>query len=406
MKKDLGMIDDAGQSERCLSEGASRVLPICIDGRLLDRNFTGVGHYGHRLAQTLERHAVPPMRLDAAVPEWDQSGAAARMGRYLRAYLPGVRSLVRSRADKPGYAERLIGQDIFRQAYLHFKFHGRLMRLQVPGAAGIMHWTYPLPLYLEGWRNIYTVHDIIPIDRPDLSSINPVRMERLLRAIMARADHLVTVSEVVRQELVARFGCAPDTVTACHQVADLDARRGEVSRDPNAHFLFCGAVEPRKNLARLARAYVASGSNRPLIIVGQDGWRSDEVRREIGSHPGIRFMPLQSRESLSDLIRGARALLFPSLAEGFGLPVAEALVLGTPVMASDIPTLREVAGDAALFVDPFDEAEMSRAIMRLDGDDILCERLARLGDVKAVAYQSRAYHERLQAIYAAVGENR
>lgn len=367
-------------------------MPICVDGRLLDDNFTGVGHYAARLAQTLARHGRPPMRFDAALPAAGGAGVAARLGRYVRAARSGARPVVRlDAASADGFAGRLLGRDLFREAYLHFKFRGRLLPVRCPGEAGIMHWTYPLPIYLEGWHNIYTVHDLIPLDRQDISPVNGVRLERLLRQIMMRADRLVTVSEAVRQDVIGRLGCSPDLVTACLQATGLDASDATEAPARDAHFLYYGSIEPRKNLVRLARAYRASGSHRPLLIVGQDGWRAEEVKRAIGVGGNVHFLPLQPRAVLTELIRSARALLFPSLAEGFGLPVAESMALGTPVLASSIPALREVAGEGALFVDPQDEAAMSRAIRALDGDDALCARLAALGAARAVAYQSSAY---------------
>ncbi|MFB0872455.1 MULTISPECIES: glycosyltransferase family 4 protein [unclassified Sphingobium] len=378
-------------------------FPVCVDGRLLDANFTGVGHYAARLAQALARHGTPPLRLDASLPPSGATHVAGRLARYARAALAGARPVAPLIFPGDAFAGRLLGRDLYREAYLHFKFRGRLLPLRCPGEPGVMHWTYPLPLYMEGWRNIYTVHDLIPMERPDLSPVKASRMARLLRQIMPRADRIVTVSDVVRDEVIARFGCSPDHVTTCHQAVDLDAGTPSLTPRREGHFLFCGSIEPRKNLVRLANAYRRSGSRRPLLIVGQDGWRSDEVRGAIGEGNGITFTALQSREALTALMREARALLFPSLAEGFGLPVAEAMALGTPVMASDLPALREVAGDAALFVDPFDENAISRGIGALDVDDGLCERLARLGAAKAVAYQSPHYYARLHRIYSDVG---
>lgn len=374
---------------------------ICIDGRLLDRDMTGVGHYAARLAETLIRHGQPVFRLDAVHPIENSTGGLGRVMRYARAAMPGVRTVARGEARLgDAYAGRLTGRDLFRQAYLHFKFRGRLMRLRCPGEPGIMHWTYPLPLYLEGWRNIYTVHDVIPIRSQHLSPVDGGRLRRLLDRIAERADRLVTVSENVRTDLVDLLECPPALVTACLQVGDMDAvQHGGTSADHGGHFLYCGAIEPRKNLGRLVAAYRASGSVRPFLIVGEPGWRADEVMGAIGDTPGVHIMPFQSREALRELMRGARAFFFPSLAEGFGLPVAEAMGLGVPILASSIAVLQEVAGEGALFVDPLDEAAMATAIMKLDSDDALCAQLGALGAIKAVAYQSGSYYRRLHGLY-------
>lgn len=383
---------------------ADLALQVCVDGRLLDEDFTGVGHYATRLAHTLIRHGLPLLRLDSSLPARGAGHRIGRLARYLRAAIPGARPVARlDAASSDGFAGRLIGRDLFREAYLYFKFHGRMMPVRCPGPPGIMHWTYPLPLYLEGWHNIYTVHDIIPLERQDLSPVSGKRMERLLRRIVERADHIITVSEAVRQDMIKRLDCPPERVTGCLQATEPDVVAAKGDRGAGGHFLFYGSIEPRKNLVRLVNAYRASGTERPLLIVGPDGWRAQAVRSAIGDGGDVRFMSFVNRDELTLLIRGARALLFPSLAEGFGLPVAEAMALGTPVMASSIAALREVAGDAALFVDPLDEVEMSRAITALDRDDDLCGRLAELGVTTAVAYQSPSYYQRLHRIYADVG---
>lgn len=378
-------------------------LPICLDGRLIDDDFTGVGHYANRLAQMLALGGADLWRLDSLSTLSGDVGRLGRLHRYARAMQPGVRRLERVQfAGETQFAARLTGRDLFREAYLYFKFYGRLLRLRSPGPSGIMHWTYPLPLYLEGWRNIYTVHDVIPITRPDLSPVRGRRLAALLQAIAKNADRLVTVSEAAKRDIVEYLNCPPDMVVSCHQVTDLGLGMDSARLSPSGPFLYCGAIEPRKNLVRLCRAYGASGSSRPLIIVGQDGWRAAEVRSEIGDIPGVQFRDFLPRDELVELIRGARALLFPSLAEGFGLPVAEAMALGVPVMTADIPALREVSGHAALFVDPLDVAAIAHAIGRLDSDLHLCRELSQRGLEQAVAYQAPAYLQRLQKLYAEV----
>ena len=105
------------------------------------------------------------------------------------------------------------------------------------------------------------------------------------------------------------------------------------------------------------------------------------------------------QDQLISLIRGARAVLFPSIYEGFGLPVAESMFLGTPVLTSNVSSLPEVAGDAALLIDPYSIDAISRAIAALDRDDELCGDLSRRGRVQAQKFSPAAYDDRLRKLY-------
>lgn len=386
--------------------GKALLPPICIDGRLLDDPRSGVAHYGDRLVRVLAAHGQAPWRLDARLPEGEQSAAH---GSDPRRFLKALRPWARPALAAPGSGQagawrgRMEGADLFREAYLHFKLLGRLMPVRTGAAPGIMHWTYPLPLRMAGWRNIYTIHDLIPLTTPSLSPVKGDRLARLIRAIAASADRIVTVTQAVRREVIAATGCPPELVVACHQAVD-EGLTPTPPPETDAPFFFCGSIEPRKNLERLVKAYRLSGSRRPLVIAGEDGWRAGEVRAAIGDAPGVAFMPFLDRAALLARMGAARALLFPSLAEGFGLPVAEAMTVGVPVMTSALPALAEVSGDAALLVDPADTGAIAAAIGALDRDDALCARLRQAGLAKAVDYGPRAYYERLERIYADVAQ--
>ncbi len=377
-----------------------RTRRIAIDARMLGPGGTGVSTYARSLHAALLQIDCAPLLIRDRGP----GDAAARRARLLRALLPGVRRL-RGGEGIDGIAEAYAGAEIFRVAQVHFDLYGRLLPLRVPGPPGIMHWSYPVPLRLVGWKNVYTVHDAIPFDHPGLTPINARRHARLLRAIMRHAAALVTVSADAKARIVAATGCAEGFVTNCSQPVILPST---APPPPDGHasggyFLFCGSIEPRKNLVRLAEAHRASGTALPLLIVGPDGWRAGEVLAAIGSSGGVRRLPYQGRDALIGLIAHARALLFPTLAEGFGLPVAEAMALGTPVMTSAGGALAETAGGAAITVDPADVAAMAGAIASLAGDDALVRELARRGRVRAAAFSLDRFAARLVAFYDSLG---
>jgi glycosyltransferase involved in cell wall biosynthesis len=198
----------------------------------------------------------------------------------------------------------------------------------------------------------------------------------------------------------------PDQVVAVDELDNWLDRLFDLKRD--GYFLYFGALEPKKNLGRLIEAYLNNGHDVPLVIVGSRGWRSEgELRLLNGAHgttlkglARIRRLDYLPRALLISLIRGARAVVFPSLYEGFGLPVLEAMSLGVPVLTANTSSLPEVAGDAALMTDPYDVSAIAVALRKLDGNAALRQSLAVAGPKQATKFGPDAYAERLSAVYA------
>jgi glycosyltransferase involved in cell wall biosynthesis len=327
---------------------------------------------------------------------------------------------------------------LYRAAVLGFGASNRFGKVRLPVKPAMMHWTYPVPLRVEGVPNIYTIHDLVPLRLPFATLDNKKRYLGTVRGIAAAADHIVTVSEASRRDIVNLLGVPEDRVTNTGQAVELPDRaalkpeamvraelQGFFGLEWQRYFLFFGAIEPKKNVGRLIEAYLASGSEHPLVICGKQAWNShqelgllyEDDRREFvprGPIEGVQGMTRRLRDKvvlinyvpfrlLLGLIRGARAMLFPSLYEGFGLPVIEALHLGTPVMTSNTSSLPEVAGDAALLVDPYDTRAMAEAIRALDGDAALRADLAARGPAQAATFDAESYARRLRALYARLG---
>lgn len=177
------------------------------------------------------------------------------------------------------------------------------------------------------------------------------------------------------------------------------------------YLLHFGAVEPKKNLGRVVEAYLASGVQTPLVIVGGRGWLSEpetallnHVKAIDGpSSDRIHVYEYMSFATLVSLIRGARAVLFPSLYEGFGLPVLEAMSLGTPVLTSNQGSLPEVVGDAGLQVDPYDIDALSKSIRTIDADSDWRVEASEQGKRQAERFNKVTYDRRLLTLYEKVG---
>lgn len=308
---------------------------------------------------------------------------------------------------------------IFHLGGCYLRRYGRLLPVRMPDPPEIMHWTYPVPVRLVGARNVYTIHDLVPLRLPFLSLEDKAYHERLLRECVATAAHVLTVSEVSRQDILTYLPVSPDRVTNIYQ-AVVARHCGPDDEDALAHrlrtmfglelrgyFLFYGAIEPKKNVARLIEAYLAADTSTPLIVAGPQSWGGETELRLLdgaqGVLPGthrIRRIDYLPADHLDTLLRGARVLAFPSLYEGFGLPVVEAMQAGVPVLAGNAGSLPEIVGDAGLLVDPYDVDAIRAALLLLDGDTELRAQLVAKGRARAADFAMRPYQARLRAVHA------
>ena len=345
---------------------------------------TGVARYRDALADAIGPSGEPIGDGDAA------RGAWADLPRVLRSHHRLVR-------DGQGWAV----PDLYRLAQRHFILTGRLLELHADGAPPLAHWSYPLPIRLAGAVNLYTVHDLIPLERPELTGMSGKRQQRLLERLTG--EHFVTVSETVRQALIARFGLTENRVTCCYQAVDAGPA-GDLPQGltPGGYLLVIGRVESRKNILRLLRAHAESGVDLPLVIAGPEGhWRSAERAdaEALMRAPKVVRLPWQPPETAAALIAHARALLMPSLAEGFGLPAVEAMRAGVPAMVANSGAAVEIAGAAALAVDPFDTVSIARGIAALHRDEPLRTALIAQGHEVAQLYSRESFAARLAHLY-------
>jgi glycosyltransferase involved in cell wall biosynthesis len=336
----------------------------------------------------------------------------------------------------PAFDRILNSRNLFVLAHNHFHVWGRLMSVRMPNPPQVMHWTYPIPIELVGSKNIYTVHDLIPLRLPHTTLDHKRRYLKLVKLIGRRADQIVTVSETSKADILEVMGVPEAKVFNTFQAVDLPSSAAAASPAASSlgfadkgYFLFFGAIEPKKNVGRIIEAFLAANVDAPLLIVGKKAWKSDlELRllplaqraraeggakrrppgrtrsaNKSGKEPRILQLDYVSRSMLTSLIRGAKAVVFPSIYEGFGLPVLEAMQLGTPVITSNRSSLPEVAGEAALLVDPYDPQAIAAAVRRMDTEVDLRRTLSARGRERAELFSQALYQERLRTLYRRIG---
>ena len=234
---------------------------------------------------------------------------------------------------------------------------------------------------------VLTVHDVLPSRLPHLYSdraklISARNLEAARRASVLLADCNATAEEVAN----ATVRALADIVVAAP--GPLLTASNDAPPVSPPYVLAVGSITPRKGFATLARALAKLGDPPPLVIVGPDGWRAREVRGDVSDALGerARFLGWVPDEALAALYRQATVFAFPSVAEGFGIPVLEALALGAPVVAADLPPVREVAAGAATLVDPADDEALAGALDEVLSDDERRGAMSSAGRVVAAGY--------------------
>jgi glycosyltransferase involved in cell wall biosynthesis len=251
---------------------------------------------------------------------------------------------------------------------------------------------YSFPLIHFGAKQVVTLHDVTFFSLPEMHVPVKVHYFRFfIRAARHYANTLIFVSESARQDFVQRLGAPRGSTAVVHHGKsaafrhDLDSETMESVRKkyglPVEYLLFVGTIEPRKNLSRLVAAFKPLAdefSGLVLVIAGMKGWMYDQLFKDIrtlGLESRVVFPGFIPEEDKPYLIAAARVFVYPTLYEGFGLPALEALACGTPTVTSNISSLPEVVGTAALLVEPTDEAAISEAIRQLLSDEHLRMKL-------------------------------
>jgi glycosyltransferase involved in cell wall biosynthesis len=279
----------------------------------------------------------------------------------------------------------------------------------------IWHATYPLPIRIRHAKKITTIHDLIPLRLPYATLDDKKSFFFKTQAALEESAIVITVSEHSKQDILTYFEVNPEKIIVTYQPIALEHQ--EIAIEEVADFLepfgltyqnyilFVGAIEPKKNVGRLIEAYATLDTDMPLVIVGKKGWLwEDELGRanfiaQGRSGKQIKMLEYVRSSSLPYLYQGAYCLVFPSLYEGFGLPPIEAMTFGCPVITSNVSSLPEVCGNAALYVDPYDVKDIRQALEKLLGSAYLRQELVQRGQVNVQRFSRKQYIHRLHRAY-------
>jgi glycosyltransferase involved in cell wall biosynthesis len=392
-------------------------MRILIDGRNIElAQGTGVAAYARQLG-AIALDAGHRLEVLGAGPARAAGGVAR-----VRAVIGALRPLRPVRAPAlPGLPPRAEGwriDDLFRTARAKFAAGLGFTEIELPHRVDIAHWTCPLPLRLRGARNLYTIHDLVPLTLSEQAYAGRRDFGRMVAAIARKADRIVTVSESSRREIIATLDVDEARVVNASVAAAwrttpqepverlqalLTALAPGRSLKPESYYLIVGAIEPKKNLRRMIDAHRAAAVAEPLLLVGPAGWACAGDLAALAAAPDAIQLGWRSADETSALICGARAVLFASLSEGFGLPIIEAFQRGAPVVTSNRGACAETAGGAALLVDPTDTVAIRDAIRALSGpgSGLLRAELARLGRIRAADFTLDRVAPRFEAVWRA-----
>jgi glycosyltransferase involved in cell wall biosynthesis len=365
----------------------SAALRVAYDATPLLGARTGVGVMTARVLRELAR--CDDIEVTAYATTWRGRGA-------LPALVPaGVRSVTRVMPARPLHAA--------------WESHRFPPIEWFVGAVDVVHGVNFVVPPARDAACIATVHDLTAIHHPEMCTAHTRRYPAFVRGALRRGAWIHTVSDFVRDEVIEAFDADPARVVTIPNgvdpIPDADGAIGQRAAGGERYVLALGTIEPRKDYPALVRAFdVVAESDRDLrlVIAGPDGWGSDQFAAAVASsHHRDRIVRLGHTDETgrAQLLRGATALAFASVYEGFGLPPLEAMSVGLPVLATGAGAVPEVVGDAALVVPVRDPAALADGLARIVSDDSLRADLQRRGVERAAQFRWDLTARGLVALY-------
>ena len=356
-------------------------MRVGIDGTILTRKLTGIGVYTLRLTEELAKLSNTDVILFSHREPLVQPA--------------GVETII-SRAP---------------QAHLFLQL--KLPRLLKKHAIDLLHGpNFYLPLTGKTPK-VMTVHDLSGVLHPEMHSAKHRLSQMMFPPSLSRARRIIADSSATASELIGEYPDCENKIDVVHLGVSREmrpaseARKTELREEyalPEEFILFVGTLEPRKNLSGLIRAFARIAADIPqkLVIAGGEGWKFSDIyslASELGIADSLVFTGYIEDDELSALYSLADVFCYPSLYEGFGLPVLEAMACGTPVVTSNISSMPEVAGDSALLMNPESPVEIAKGILRIIGDDSYRKDLIRRGFVRAEEFTWEETARKTREVY-------
>ena len=281
----------------------------------------------------------------------------------------------------------------------------------------LLHTQYisPLPSYS---KTVITLHDILFESHPKFfSMVFKLRSKVLMRLSAVRSEHIFTVSEFSKTEISERYGIEGKNISVIYNGVDQDkfypgtsGKQPIIDRGlvPGEYILTVGRLEPRKNHELLIRAYARLKTSLPLVLVGQKHFGYHHIEKtiaEFGLSERVQLIQDVGDGELPSFYRHARVFVYPTWAEGFGMPVIEAMASGVPVITSNTTSIPEVVGCGGILIDPSSVDEVTDALYQVLKGDALSEALAKYGIKRAKLYDWNAAAQRVKDVYQQILEN-
>ena len=385
-------------------------LDVILAADSLQRPLTGIGRYTYELAKRLAAHKDIARLRYFSMGSWVANPLADLDERQ-----PGS---TRHSPDRPSLRTILATNRAAVRVYqaLTPTLYGWRLR-------GNNRAIYHSPNFIVPPFNgavVSTVHDLSHILHPKFHPQARVDFMNLAFDVsMKRTDHVITDSETVRTEFLNRFNWAPERVTAIalgvdpeyhpRSADELHAVLAQWGLRFQGYVLYVGSIEPRKNLERLLKAYstlpLAMRREHPLVMAGSRGWHSDQIHKqmEIGRAEGwVHYLSFVSQAHLPLLYAGAALFAYPSLYAGFGLPIAEAMASGVPVITSRVSCMPEVAGGAARLVNPLDVEDVATALRDSLDSRSWRNEARQLGLARAINFSWKDCAQRTVGVYKSI----
>jgi glycosyltransferase involved in cell wall biosynthesis len=296
------------------------------------------------------------------------------------------------------------------------------LELFMPVRADVMLFTdYGCPVTLQKVPKLTVIHDLAyKIQPKHVVASHAVFLDQLVKHALAHTSGVIAISENTKQDVIAHYGYDANNISVITPAVDLDVYRPTSTQEVSAvktkygivgdYILFLSTLEPRKNVAGIIKAYnVLSPELRnkyQLVLAGKKGWLDDEIE-QLCTKMGERVLRTGrvDFEDKSPLYTGATVFAFPSAFEGFGMPILEAMACGTPVITSNVSSMPEVAGDAAIIVDPNDIHDIAAAFTKVLTDKDLAQDLRTQGTKRAKDFTWQKSGQQLAVLLRSLVKN-